>query len=134
MKHPHVEILIALANGYIAPDVVELRHTSWEKDWAPLTAGYSQWIYVPEEWQVRIKPKPKTIKFNGVELPEPLLRAPEQDSIVYVSDIMSKRLYLAFKYSNLLTPQSWLKQGLLHSTKENAIAWAKAMIPFKQED
>lgn len=82
------------------------------------------------EWKVRIKQK--TVMFNGIELPEPLIEEPEEGQVLYVPDTSSHYLYTVYWYKKADIFERKLKQGLLHSNKENAIAWAKAMIPFPQ--
>ena len=133
MKHPHAEIFIALANGTATLNDIEIHHQSWEDGKWNETTGYVSWmiLHSAKDWQVRIKQK--TVMFNGVELPEPLIEEPKEDTIVYVSDPI-QNTPLVIKYSSLCMSKLWLKQGLLHASNENAIAWAKAMIPFKQED
>lgn len=133
MKHPHAEIFIALANRTATINDIEIHHQSWQEDKWTKTSGFISWmeLHSADQWQVRIKPK--TIKFNGVELPEPLMKAPEEDSIVYVPEPLTSNLYVMHYYQQIGLFDRLLKRGLLHSTKENAIAWAKAMIPLKQE-
>ena len=133
MKHPHAEIFIALANGTATINDIEIHHQSWKDGKWLHTIGYVSWmsLHSAKEWQVRIKQK--TIMFNGVELPEPLIEEPKEDMIVYIPDPIHNAP-VVIKYSSLLTPKLWLKKGLLHASNENAIAWTKAMIPFKQED
>lgn len=130
--HPHKDILIAIANG-LSKEQIEVHHKNWEKNsWQPAKAGYDGWLYGScHDWKVRIKQK--TVMFNGIELPEPLKEMPAKYQTIYLADPANKSFYASYVCNDAaLFIERWLKQGLLHANKENAIAWAKAMIPFQQ--
>ena len=125
--HPHKDILIAVANGLSTEDI-EVKHTTW-MTWKEATS-YITWMdrSLSSEWEVRIKPK--TMLFNRQQLPMPMTTAPEEGTVVYIPEPYVKGKALWMGWSNTEQQNTWLKYGLVHSTKEAAIEWANAMIPF----
>lgn len=129
--HPHKDILIAIANG-TSIEEVEVKHTTWPI-WQP-SANYSvSWMdsRLASDWQVRIKPK--TMLFNRQQLPVPMGTAPEKGAIVYVPDLATEDKCCWMVWGNTKWQEKLLDQGLVHSTKEAAIEWANAMIPFNNK-
>ena len=86
----------------------------------------------------RVKPEePKTIKVNGFDVPEPMREAPADYTQYFSADTNELDYY--YENSWVATPLEtrWLLRGLLHSTKEAAVAHAKAMLgidPYADED
>lgn len=128
--HPHKGILIAIANG-LKTDELEVKH----KDWLEWKNGrdYSSWMNpaTAGNWQVRIIPK--TMLFNRQQLPMPMEITPEEGTFVYVPDLTTEVKSGWMVWGNTKWQEKLLAQGLVHSTKEAAIEWANAMIPFNNK-
>lgn len=128
--HPHKDILIAIANG-LKTNEIEVKHYQWQ-EWQN-GREYSSWMSptTAGNWQVRLVPK--TMLFNGQQLPVPMETAPEKGAIVYLPDLAKKDKSCWMVWDNTKWQEKLLDQGLVHSTKEAAIAWANAMIPFNNK-
>lgn len=127
--HPHKDILIAIANG-LKNDEIEVKHHQWQ-EWQN-GSDYSSWMSPASagSWQVRLIPK--TMLFNRQQLPMPMETAPKEGTIVHVPDFTEDKSHWM-----VWGPTKWqvtlLDKGLIHSTKEAAIEWANAMIPFNNK-
>ena len=128
--HPHKDILIAIANG-LKTDELEVKHNQWQ-EWQNGN-DYSSWMNpsTAGNWQVRIKPK--TMLFNRQQLPVPMGTAPEKGAIVYLPDLVTEDKSCWMVWGNTKWQEKLLDQGLVYSTKEAAIEWANAMIPFNNK-
>ena len=129
--HPHKDILIAIANG-LKTDELEVKHYQWQ-EWQN-GSDYSSWMNPTAgcKWQVRLIPK--TMLFNSQQLPMPMETAPDEGTTVYVTDPASGDQDACWMvWSNTSYQVILLDKGLIHSTKEAAIAWANAMIPFNNK-
>ena len=86
----------------------------------------------------RIKPEePKTIKVNGFDVPEPMRDEPAENATYAVAQPSEGDYYNEFSWGGCPLETNWLQRGLLHSTKEAAVAHAKAMLgidPYATED
>lgn len=86
----------------------------------------------------RIKPEePKTIKVNGFDVPEPMRESPAGDTRYYVASAHDANYYAGAVWCGDVCDTRWLSRGILHSTKEAAIAHTKAMLgidPYATED
>ena len=77
----------------------------------------------------RIKPEaPKTIKVNGFDVPEPMREAPAYDTGYYLAIPHDANYYGYMVWCDDEYDARWLSRGMLHSTKEAAVAHAKAML------
>ena len=128
--HPHKDILIAIANG-LKTDEIEVKHHQWQ-EWQN-GSDYSSWMSptAAGNWQVRLIPK--TMLFNGQQLPVPMRTAPEKNTTVYLPALVTKDKSSLMVWGNTFWQEKLLAQGLVHSTKEAAIKWANAMIPFNNK-
>jgi hypothetical protein len=123
MEHPHAWVLRAIADGEPQSNFEVQNHNwaQWENaiEWAG-------WIHEPGYWQVRRKQK--TIKVNGFDVPAPVRDIDDQQQC-YVPDITDVSMVFGFNFSEA---SSWRvtcrDRGLIHLTKENAIAHAKAIL------
>ncbi|WII94684.1 hypothetical protein LU276_06550 [Moraxella haemolytica] len=68
------------------------------------------------------------ITINGVSFPKPDSEPLEIGQEYFVCDIVSKGFYDIFEWENRKLDQDFLKYGMIHLTKEDAIAHAKALI------
>ena len=86
----------------------------------------------------RVKPEePKTIKVNGFDVPEPMREAPAEGERYYAVDPTEEGWCLVQSWDWYAIEQTWLSRGIVHSTKEAAVAHAKAMLgidPYADED
>lgn len=128
--HPHKDILIAIANG-LKTDELEVKHHQWKK-WQN-GSDYSSWMNptAAGNWQVRLITK--TMLFNGQQLPIPMETTPEEGTIVYVPALATEHQICYMVWDNTKWQEKLLAQGFVHSTKEAAIEWANAMIPFNKK-
>ena len=129
--HPHKDILIAIANG-LKTDELEVKHQEW-REWQN-GSDYSSWMNpsTAGNWQVRLIPK--TMLFNRQQLPMPMETTPEEGTMVYVTDPASGDQDACWMvWSNTSYQVVLLDKGLIHSTKEAAIKWTNAMIPFNNK-
>ena len=129
--HPHKDILIAIANG-LKTDELEVKHYQWQ-EWQN-GSDYSSWMNpsAAGNWQVRLIPK--TMLFNRQQLPMPMETAPDEGTMVYVTDPASGDQDACWMvWTNTSYQVVLLDKGLIHSTKEAAIKWANAMIPFNNK-
>ena len=77
----------------------------------------------------RIKPEePKTIKVNGFDVPEPMREAPAEGVRYYVASTQAREWCLSRIWVGLELDLRCLQRGLVYSTKEAAVAHAKAML------
>lgn len=72
--------------------------------------------------------KPRTISVNAFEVPEPMRSAPKRDTLYFAAAINAPDLYKPAYWNDEYWDMLWLSRGLCHSTKEAAIAHAKAML------
>ena len=128
--HPHKDILIAIANG-LKTDELEVKHHQWQ-EWQNGN-DYSSWMNpaTAGSWQVRRIPK--TMLSNRQQLPMPMETTPEEGTVVYVPEPALDQKYSFMVWRTKPWQEKMLKKGLINSTKEAAIAWANAMIPFNNK-
>lgn len=70
-----------------------------------------------------------TINIGGHSVPKPLTAPPEDGTEIYIVTILNELFYFYFQWDGeSCAHQRWLKLGMVHSTKEAAIAHAKALI------
>ena len=76
--------------------------------------------------------KPRTITYT-ITIPEPMREAPERQQRYFMASPASWPYCNEFRWCGEAREHEWLKRGLCFATKEDAIAAAKAMLPFKEE-
>ena len=86
--------------------------------------------YWDEAYEYRRKPQTLTYSMT---IPEPLREEPESGTDFFLAAPHSERLHYTFRWEGAEATRLWLKRGLCFATKEDAIAAAKAMMPFKEE-
>lgn len=72
--------------------------------------------------------KPRTIKIGDVEIIAPETKPPKEDTWFYIPNVFNIDSFDRFKWFNSSTDLRLLKNGLVHLTKENAIAHSLALI------
>lgn len=95
------------------------------ENWHDLDRSYSLDVFDGEYY---FKLKPKFITINNINFPEPLSIEPDMDSECWIVAPAADCLAYSLVWSSTPYEKEWLKRGLLHSSKDNAIAHAKALI------
>lgn len=72
--------------------------------------------------------KPRTIKIGDFDVPEPMREIPTYGDVVFTVEIDEKRLFGQTTWNGLEFVSTMLERGLLHKSKDAAIAHAKAII------
>jgi len=72
--------------------------------------------------------KPKMMLVNGFEVPEPMHAKPDVGFSYYLACAIDDEYYSTERWDGDSSEPVWLSRGLCHSTKEAAIAHAKAML------
>lgn len=96
-------------------------------------------MYVDDEWYDCMVPtafvdgckyrvKPKTILVNGFEVPEPMREAPNDGVKYFFPNLSYNGYFWSHEWENDGVDVRMLSRGLIHLTKEAAIAHAKAML------
>ncbi|MGL5225803.1 MAG: hypothetical protein ACRC8Q_10865 [Aeromonas sp.] len=73
--------------------------------------------------------KPKTIKINGFEVPEPVREPLNIGDSFYVANILTDGK-CRLKWEGHEWDMEWLENGLIHLTKDAANTHAKALLSF----
>jgi hypothetical protein len=71
---------------------------------------------------------PSTITIGGMEVPEPLRTAPKDGTEYFIVGLLSNGLVTNPIWRGDSSELSWLARGLVHLTKEAAIAHAESLI------
>ena len=87
--------------------------------------GHPGWISV-----LNYRRKPKTVTINGIVVNKGLTEA-KYDTPVYIPALHWHVKYTAIRFEE--THQRSLERGLVHATKEDAIAMADALLAFSHE-
>ena len=82
--------------------------------------GHPGWISV-----LNYRRKPKTVTINGIVVNKGLTKA-DYDTLVYIPALDLHEKYFAIRFEDIY--QRGLERGLVHATKEDAIAMADAML------
>lgn len=123
MAHKHAALMALYAQDAAETDEPWERWEARRPDgrWNPLAQDPCWYL------DLEYRRKPKTIMVNGFEVPEPLKEMPERGNVWLV--IPHSESFTDFHYAE---DSRWkrvaLDRGLLHSTKEAAVAHAKAML------
>ncbi|AHK11825.1 hypothetical protein S349_35 [Shewanella sp. phage 3/49] len=72
--------------------------------------------------------KPKMMLVNGFEVPEPMRVKPDRHKIYYTPHILAPTLFSQETWFENNSHKTLFCKGICHSTKEAAIAHAKAML------
>lgn len=72
--------------------------------------------------------KPKTILVNGFEVPEPMREEPELNDSYFTPQPVAEDMFFTARWTNHKIDSIRLSRGICHTTKEAAIAHAKAML------
>jgi hypothetical protein len=81
------------------------------------------------DWKI----KPKTININGYEVPEPIRVKPRVGDIYYTASLTNEMIDSYF-FADDTIDNRWLRQGLLHKTKEAAELHLEALLSFTKHE
>ena len=118
----------------------------YAKDWAETDEPWKRWEVISHrnEWwalcghpywheKQEYRRKPRTLTY-AVTMPAPLMEAPKVGEVYYVVALYAEGFYMEHEWSGCETDRRFLKRGMCFTTKEDAIAAAKAMMPIKGEE
>lgn len=126
--HPHAASMLLYAEDAAETD------KPWERwEFKSSDTGFNKCLKHPE-WNdhFEYRRKPKTITVNGIEVPEPIRETPKIGDQYYLAYPVSSSEFVRYFWANVPEEKSWIEKGLLHFTKEAAIAHAQAMIAPSQ--
>ena len=127
--HKHAELIAQYAQDATETDA------PWER-WEVRSNSESLWrtgsSVICFHSSCEYRRKPRTMTYT-ITIPEPLRGAPEVGTIVYIPTPLAKKLASAYCWYGDPPDECLLKRGLCFATGEDAIAAAKAMMPFKEE-
>ena len=128
-KHKHAALMLQYAQDWAETEEPwkQWEVTSHRGEWVAL-CGHPYW---KEESEYRRKPR--TLTYTTTIL-EPLREAPEVGEVYYVAATYAKYFCNAYEWSGCETDNRFLKRGMCFTTKEEALAAARAMLPIKREE
>lgn len=125
-KHPYADILQYLIDGGNVESIEAKQkiYGTWHKfnmgDMSHLLTG-------DVDYSFRIKPK--TVMFNGLELPMYETSRPADNAKYYIANPMSDNFANKQQWYNDELDTMRLNRGLVFLKEEDAVAWGKAMCP-----
>ena len=128
--HPHAASMLLYAEDAAETD------KPWERwEFKSGDTGFNGCLKHPE-WNDHFEyhRKPKTITVNGIEVPEPIREELKNIERYYLAYPISEELYSEYYWTGAKPDKLWLEKGLIHSTREAAIAHAKAMLAPSQRN
>ena len=123
------EVLRAIADGADVSEfeVADSIPTEWEVLWDEVS------VKTLLDSGLTYRRKPRTRVVNGFTVPAPIAFLPIQDEPVFMANTYATGWVSESHWSNNASDSIWLDRGLLFSTKEAAIANAKAMVGVDPE-
>lgn len=122
-EHPQADILRAIADG---------KTIEWKlpnKDWKVCENP----LHFISDPCVEFRSKPEVLLTNGHEVPAPV-REPLKDGQEYCAPDRDKTLARNYTWSGSDYDALWLRNGIIHLTKESAIALAEALLSFTRSN
>jgi hypothetical protein len=130
----HREVLEALLAGETLVDVNnEVTVRFEENNIVSIHSFYGFSITLENISLLDWKIKHKTININGYEVPEPIRVRPRKGELYYIPYLTDSKVQ-AFKFAESITTSRWLKEGLLHKTKEAAELHLEALLSFTKHE
>ena len=125
-KHKHAALMLQYAQDWAETEEPWKRWevTSHRGEWVAL-CGHPYW---KEESEYRRKSRTPT---HTTTIPEPLREAPEVGKVYYVAVPYAKYFCKAYEWDGGEADRRFLKRGICFTTKEEALAAARAMLPIK---
>ena len=127
--HKHAHLMAQYAQDWAETD------TPWKR-WE-VTSHRGEWValfghpYWGEESEYRRKPR--TLTYT-ITIPKPMMEAPEVGEVYCVAAPVAECFCIEHVWAGRGTDIRFLKRGMCFTTRADAIAAAKAMTPFKQQD
>ena len=125
-EHKHAQVLRAIADG-VPRSEFEIICAGW-KAWESLQ-NFGSWVYCPDDWEIRRKQQCITV--NGFNVPKPLDVMPKEGKV------FSPHVGRLELFEDSIARSEWaarvMERKCAHSTKEAAIAHAKAMLGIDPE-
>ena len=122
--HIHAELMKQYAEDAAETD------KPWE-GWEKQLAG-GLWVACPvhPDWHARqsYRRKPQTITVNGIEVPEPMRKAPLVGEKYWIATPDGPSLFHEIHWDNGTGVRMWHERGLVHLSKYAAIQHARALI------
>lgn len=129
--HKHAALMLQYAQDAAETDKPherwEFRHISEQGKWKPFTSTHPIWLLDHE-----YRRKPRTMTYT-VTVPEPLRKEPERGAEYWLAALDGIDFCVRFYWGGEPYEMRRLERGLLFATSEDAIAAARAMLPFKGE-
>lgn len=133
-KHKHAEAMMEYAKD---AQVTDKPWELWEVEIEADKCGGRRWSGLDRHpaWHPKLKyrRKIKTININGHKVPEPVREPLAYEMNYFIPDITSTKLF-GFSWIGSDFDKYCLESGLIHLTKEDAIAHAKALLSFTQQE
>lgn len=130
MKHPHAELMMQFAQDAMETD------KPWEL-WEVHEVSHGYWRTMTEDEQMLslkvYRRKPQTIKVNGFDVPAPVKSELENDTVYFVPCFSNLDFVTCLRWNGIPYEMRMLSRGLIHLTKEAAIAHGKAMCGIDPE-
>lgn len=126
-KHIHADLMMQYAKDAMETD------KPWER-WEYFDGNL--WV-VPDfpmafDEECQYRRKPDVIKINGFEVPVPLKVAPGLGTLYSYAHPSGEDLHITNTWDNDNFDKRLLQKGLIHLTKEAAVAHAKALLSFTE--
>ena len=116
--------VIASSNGEVVQASCDNGHSWFDMSECERSDPALQFDF--DDYDYRIKPR--TIKIGDFDVPEPMREIPTYGDVVFTVEIDEKRLFGQTTWNSLEFVSTMLERGLLHKSKDAAIAHAKAII------
>ncbi len=124
MKHVHAELMALYAQDAMETD------RPWEQ-WEFYSARSDKWLSCEEGIgfypNIKYRRKPRTIKVNGFDVPEPVRDSLKVEDSYWVAEPTCERYTSQNRWVNDPMDKLWFSRGIIHSTKEAAAKHAMAM-------
>ena len=121
------------------------RHAALMAEYARIAAGHEKpWCFLEyldesgkwlaldthPEWglDTEYRLKPRTIRIGEIDVPEPMRSAPEAGSCYFFLALTGSGMVVESEWGGNWVDELSLSRGICHTTKEAAIAHAKALI------
>lgn len=127
MKTPqqHAQEILPLVTAQANGEVIQMYvHGKWSECMEPIAFING----------CKYRVKPKTILVNGFEVPEPMREAPNDGVKYFFPNLSYNDYFWSYGWDNDDVDVRMLERGLCHTTKEAAIAHAKAMLGINPKD
>lgn len=129
MKLLTIEEVLPALQKYEEVEYCDASSSKWKK---LLPECFSLEALLRENHSYRIAPEKITI--GDVSFPKPVSEPLEIGQEYFVADIIGKGFYDIFEWENRKLDQDFLKYGMIHLTRDDAVAHAKALIKLSEGD